>query len=301
MFLRKIFNWFRSPRVKTFLVNLLPYKIRFFIVRFYHKINKIIPSGKELGFEIHIAEHCNLNCKCCSHFSPLAKDGFLSLQDFEKQIKRISQLTKKLRYVLLVGGEPLLHPQVCGFIEIVRKYFPDTPIELTTNGILLPKMPDSFWQTVKKHNCHIRVSGYPIDIHFEKIRKEIDSGIKITYDYNPILHNDGFSKIPLDLDGKQNIRKNFFNCSYANSCFTLRDGRLYTCSIAAHIRFFNQYFQKNLLATEQDSINIYEVKNIKEILTFLRKPIPFCRYCKINNIQYKIPWGVSKKDISEWN
>ena len=40
-------------------------------------------------------------------------------------------------------------------------------------------------------------------------------------------------------------------------------------------------------------------KDIEEIVEFLNRPIPCCRYC-LPNQEEKIPWGVSKRDISEW-
>ena len=32
--------------------------------------------------EMHIVDHCNLNCNCCNHFSPIAKPWYISLEDF---------------------------------------------------------------------------------------------------------------------------------------------------------------------------------------------------------------------------
>ena len=40
---------------------------------------KKIQAINTFGFwlEVHLAEHCNLNCKGCSHFSPLAEKEFI--------------------------------------------------------------------------------------------------------------------------------------------------------------------------------------------------------------------------------
>ena len=60
------------------------------------------------------------------------------------------------------------------------------------------------------------------------------------------------------------------------------------------------YFKSNVFdTTEQNSIDIYKAKDIDEIVEFLNKPIPCCRYC-LPNKEEQIQWGVSKKDISEW-
>ena len=38
-------------------------------------------DGYEL--EIHVVDHCNLNCAGCNHFTPLAKPFFIEVKDFE--------------------------------------------------------------------------------------------------------------------------------------------------------------------------------------------------------------------------
>ena len=42
---------------------------------------------KGVTVEIQIVDHCNLNCNCCNHFSPLADKWFMELESFETQIK----------------------------------------------------------------------------------------------------------------------------------------------------------------------------------------------------------------------
>jgi hypothetical protein len=59
------------------------------------------------------------------------------------------------------------------------------------------------------------------------------------------------------------------------------------CGGEAH---FSVYFRRD----------IYGVKDIGEILDFLCKPIPFCRYCKIKAWEVGVEWSVSKKRLTEW-
>ena len=61
--------------------------------------------------ETHLCDHCNLNCKSCSHFCPLVTEP--TFTDLEQYTKDIRVLSKKLaiRTIRLMGGEPLLHPQ----------------------------------------------------------------------------------------------------------------------------------------------------------------------------------------------
>ena len=66
-----------------------------------------------LRFEIHLCDHCNLNCKGCGHFSPLAQKRFLDPAVFERDCRQLSKLSnRKIELIDLMGGEPLLHPHI---------------------------------------------------------------------------------------------------------------------------------------------------------------------------------------------
>lgn len=58
---------------------------------------------------------------------------------------------------------------------------------------------------------------------------------------------------------------------------------------------FSKYFHSNIFDTSlNNSIDIYDAKSIDEIVDFLNKPIPCCKYC-LPNQEQEIQWGVSKK------
>jgi hypothetical protein len=79
----------------------------------------------------------------------------------------------------------------------------------------------------------------------------------------------------------------------------LIDGKLYQCETTAFIKYFNEYFHKNLEITEKDYVDIHKIKNLDEIFEFLCKPTPFCRYCKTGEVEY-VEWENSKKALEEW-
>jgi len=258
---------------------------------------------KSFPLEVHITEHCNLNCKGCNHFSSLAREEYLEPADYEKDIARLSQLTKSFFAIKLLGGEPLLHPKVTDFFDITRKYYPKTPVQITTNGILLTKQPEQFWQSCRKNNIMISISQYPIVLDRKAI-KNIAKKYQVKIENNGTTSEDRMCKIPLDLTGGgagQNMYSSFKNCIISwGCCVTLRESRLYTCCIVAHIKFFNQYFNQELKVSENDYLDINKINSKNEIIDFLEKPFPFCRYCKTKEIQFGQKWSVSKKEMSEW-
>ncbi|MDR0538612.1 MAG: radical SAM protein [Tannerellaceae bacterium] len=252
---------------------------------------------------LHLTDHCNLDCRGCDNFSPLSPEVFADIKTFENDCARISELTHgNVQEIQLLGGEPLLHPDVISFINISRKYFPSVSINIITNGILLTKQKDEFWDSCRRNKIQIIVTKYPIKLNHDAIEKYVRSqGVMFDYYGSTGSVLKSMQCSPLDLSGCQNPRDSFLRCNSANRCISLDNGKIYTCSVIPYAKYFNTYFNKNLEITDKDFMNIYEAKNIDEIMNFISRPMPFCRYCNKKNIIYDIGYGRSKKDISEWS
>ncbi len=82
---------------------------------------------------IEITNICNLNCSFCQ--KDLLPKKEMNLDEFEEVIKKINNYTD---YVYLhLKGEPLMHSNIKGIIDICKKY--KKYINITTNGTLLKK------------------------------------------------------------------------------------------------------------------------------------------------------------------
>lgn len=257
---------------------------------------------RELDFEIALAEHCNLNCAGCDHFSPLAEQAFADFEETERDFDRLSSLfhghAKEIR---LLGGEPLLHPELIKFIKMARVKFPDADIVIITNGIRLLNQQDEFWIACKDNNIIISPTKYPIPIDFEAIEKHAAKyGVRYQYYGDSAKFVKELYLPKLDIEGMQNGIKNFLLCTRANRCVYLQHGRMYTCSLAPTAQHFNKYFGKNLKENTYDSIDIYKANSSQEVMEFLAKPIPFCRYCMVEETRYGLRWCQSKRVIQEW-
>ncbi|MDR0785636.1 MAG: radical SAM protein [Treponema sp.] len=272
------------------------------ILLFRRKIlsNKRLQPRTKLYFEVHLTEHCNLACKGCSHFSPIAEKEYLNISGFEMDCERLSRLSdRQIHGVALLGGEPLLHPQIVDVIKIIGKLFDYEFINILTNGTLLLKQTEEFWELCCKNRVSIHVSWYPINIDINAIKaKAEEHNVKI---YCPHERTNTMRKDVLDIQGEQDIEDNFKLCFKSNACIQLQNGRLYPCSVVPNIRHFNKYFNCDLKVTKDDYINIYEAKDTAEIACFLSKPIPFCKYCNIKgSILNGMEWEISKRSITEW-
>jgi len=257
---------------------------------------------KSLVMGVFATQHCNLNCKCCTTFSPIAKEGFLNIETFKKDMKKLAKLTEnKLSSFYVTGGEPLLHPQILEIFNIAREFFPETIISFMTNGLLLLRMPENFWRDCQKNDVAIYLSKYPIHLNILKI-KEKTKAYNIKFDY--VGGNDVPVKLmwkyPLDLDGKQPLKTSYSICTQINQCITMKDGIIYPCNTIARIEHFNKHFNTNLMVTSRDILKLHEVDDINELYEFLSTPKLFCRYCNRNGLVLGIKHGASKKEITEW-
>lgn len=255
----------------------------------------------KIRFIVDIVDHCNLNCRSCGHFSPLAPTSFLDIKTFENDLCRLYELLNgEIHCLELMGGEALLHPYLYDLIKITAKYVTGDK-NLCTNGILLPKMPEHFYELCAETNTTICVTMYPISIDWNKVaEKAIQYGTKFFYIRSSGKASKDWFKNPRDMSGSQNIEDNFAHCFWKARCVVLEHGRLASCVVPFKAKFFQKYFQLDVFDTsDRNSIDIYKARSIDEIVDFLNKPIPCCRYC-FPNKEEKIQWGISNREISEW-
>lgn len=244
--------------------------------------------------ETHIAEHCNLHCRGCSHFSGLAQPSFKNFQDFEKEMEALSILTNQnLRIIRLMGGEPLLNPNFVDYCLLTRELFPQSQIVLVSNGSLLRNVEDFKIDQLNNANIELCVSKYGVPVDMNKFNK-----FKIHYFHDKTyLYN-----ISLDLNGAQDKNQSFRDCDIVQyKWLFFKNGRLFQCCIMGNIDYFCKYFNKQIDYNLDDiSIDIF-THTLEEVEQFLQTPHDICRYCKPSN-RYKTnaPFKISKGDITEW-
>ena len=264
-------------------------------VAFYFESKKF-KKQKRMDLQVYIIGKCNLNCVSCTAFAPIADDYMLDAASFESDCKRLSELGgEKIREITLLGGEPLLHPKIGDFMGIVRLYFPAAMLKIVTNGTLLLKQKEHFWDCCKQNNAYIAITHYPIELDIKAVKAVMDKhGVVLRWNRDV----QSWNKMTFDLAGRGDPRKNYKKCFISLQCPELHAGKIATCQTILKARYFNGYFQKNLDVSDADAIDIYKAKTMDEILEFISNPVPFCRYC---NVKWpSIKWGISQKDISEW-
>lgn len=249
----------------------------------------------ELSYlELHLTDHCNLNCKGCGHYCPIAPTHYTDFHQHQKDLRRLSHLFRGIHQIRLMGGEPLLHPDAALFIVMTQSAFPKSDIRFATNGILLPQASQAFWNACRDTNTTIDLTVYP------PLRKNLA-------DYRVLCKANGVSLSTRDVEifhahfnskGNSDKKKAFDICRSIYFCPFLRDGRLYTCATAALVHYFNERFGCKITADEGIDIHSNSASG-RGILRRLSRPIDTCKWCSYDFVPFS--WEVSNRVSEDWD
>lgn len=252
---------------------------------------------------LNILDHCNLRCKGCDHFACVADPYFVAYESIHNDLARLSEIFHGdyIMQIAVMGGEPLLHPDLLKILRDVRKHFPHTIIRLTTNGLLLLKQRESFWKACRDYDVTIVNTKYPINLDFEKMEEKARcEGVKFQFFEGTGNHvvKKSFKKM-INLKGNSNPVESFAHCHISNYGNFLMEGKFYGCPFSCQsYRIFNQKFHQDLRMTDKDFLDIYKVEDMQKFLDFAAQPKYYCRYC--TGVSFLFDWERSKKEISEW-
>jgi GTP 3',8-cyclase len=186
------------------------------------------------GCEIDVVDHCNRRCLDCNHGSPAMKRRFA---DPESVFRTFSVLAKAYRpaMVKVLGGEPLLHPDLAEVLRAIRRSGISEHLLLVTNGLLLPHMPDRAWDLLDE----VALSIYP-DSHLgdgllrASLEKGARHGVKVSaYAFDRFNR---FFALRSYRDPALTGRV-YRSCRLAHEwgCHSIRDGHFFKCPQAHRI------------------------------------------------------------------
>jgi len=309
--LNKIPDWIPRAARKVLPAQLVDDVRDVILRRFYRSISMVEREPRPLvwfrrvmhrkpvlhHFEIHITDHCNLNCKGCAHFSNLCPPTFADIDEFTADMNSMASLFSAVRQIYLLGGEPLLHPRLPEFIYAARAAFPRTHISLMTNGLLVTRMGSEFWESLAKTRTILLCDSYPINLPVEKIdRLGREHGVEVEW----TIPREDFFKIPIDPRGGHDVQSSFNRCQGFNNCPIIRHGRIYPCAYTAFADVFRERFDvEGLRVSDADSISIRGDVDGESVIDFLRKPVPWCGNCDMDGREF-YTWGRSSRCIEEW-
>ncbi|MBR6163875.1 radical SAM protein [bacterium] len=261
---------------------------------FRNFIKKIIKDKRMYlpVLEMHIVDHCNLKCKGCSHFSNIADEYYVSVEDFRNSLLLASKHFR-IHSFALMGGEPFLHPEIKQLIGEARKILPSARIVISSNGMLVDKLGDDVWGELIKNEVFINVSKYPVNSpYFSDI---LD---KIAYSnvLGQVVVKNYFRKY-INIKG-DSIRYMTYDQCYMKHCVTIKGNNIYKCPFSLYVKYFNKKFNTQIPVSS--GLDLTKT-NQKEIKKFLTSPVETCQFCTFEEDKLSLyKWGVEEAKKEDW-
>ena len=115
---------------------------------------------------------CNMTCSHCAGLALYDFLGTFEWNQFAERYKKWSEILET-DTLSLCGGEPYLHPDLENWFDSVRSLWPNTPIEIMTNGTRLSKRIELSRKFIQDGNSCIVVSCHDADT-FDNIYNDIE-------------------------------------------------------------------------------------------------------------------------------
>jgi GTP 3',8-cyclase len=188
---------------------------------------------KTRSLEAHIVDHCNLTCAECCSLSPRLRPRSTSPAALARDLALATAVLAPAVFKL-VGGEPLLHPEIVELLRVVRRSRIAPRLSVTTNGLLLPRMPDAFWSELDA----LTISRYPSPVLPAALVAEVEHkaarfGVRLNW-----KQQDQFVKmsLPARRDDDAETTAVYARCWLRERCHLVYDGRFYTCTRPMHLQ-----------------------------------------------------------------
>lgn len=227
------------------------------------------------GLEINISEKCNLKCKGCDHGMDIIAPKIIPLSKLLQDVTKASEFihAKSLR---IIGGEPLLHPELSKVIfEFFKVKIADS-IELWTNGLLLKDVSKRNWEFIDG----IVISKYPgINYSFDMTLLE-----ELSNKFNLWFNIRDSKTFFWSMGSKRHSFKtaSFLHnsCRELSTCNTIRDGKFYKCVQSA---FAKERLNNYGIELNDDGVSLYKdsmglIKRINNHI-WSNTPLNTCYYC----------------------
>lgn len=245
------------------------------------------------ALEHSLVSHCNLACARCDHASPISTNSFSSAEAFNSDIRRLSAVLRVDSF-RFTGGEPLLHPNILPFLDIVRDSGLAGEVGIWTNGLLLESVDERVLSALN----YIRITTYPgvrvrrLPETVERIKSSFAVRVEVTH--QSYFFETRVAEAEHDVD----VRSVFLTCknSHEWSCHSVSNGRYYKCSRAPVIG-------NVLRADNGDGVEIHGNRDLRQALeAYLRdeNPLHACRNCLGTSGPRHRHHQMSKADRTAW-
>ena len=186
------------------------------------------------ALEYHVTDHCNLRCDHCCSYSPILKKWCADPVQFEKDLLLVRRVVEP-QFVKIVGGEPLLHPELETLLSIAHRLKVGPRIQLTTNALLIKNLSAKSWDCLQM----ISVSLYPEPalpkdliryIAHEAAVRKIEVSWKVQDKFTCLDRTEKATAVE--------ATDTFADCWIRHRCNTIKNGRFYSCTRPQYVQKF---------------------------------------------------------------
>ncbi len=180
------------------------------------------------GIEVIASHHCNLRCRACAYLSPVRPQTVVDPESLRQDLRTLANHYHASEARVL-GGEPLLHPDLVAVLDTVRTSGICDSIQVLTNGLLLHRMTTEFWSTIDAVSVSMYQGHCLDDDAIETIRQTAeDQGVRINF--KPFRYfRESYSEV--GTPDRALVERIYRTCQMANvwRCHTLWSGHLFRC------------------------------------------------------------------------
>ena len=252
--------------------------------------------GKEVNveyIEIVLTTMCNLKCKGCSALMTCYKKPYhVDLDKIIKTLDRLNEACDSVIHLRLLGGEPLLYPNMYEVLEYLLNHDKFKRIAIVTNGTMIIN-DKKVLEILKNDKFYLSISNYgDVSKNYDNLIKQCDENnikyepMRLTYEW--IDYGD-FKK--RNRPAKE-LEYQYNHCSHKRR--NIIDGKLFQCFRCAHATNLKyvDLKEEDYIDLLDDSISVKELKNkIYDFCFKYKKCIESCDYCDCYKNSKSIPRG----------
>jgi hypothetical protein len=246
--------------------------------------------------DLVVGTSCTLRCKDCSNLMQHYRNP--KLYNTAQILQDVNLLLNSVDYVHTVGilgGEPLLHPEIDKIVEYLLNQKKVQAIEVITNGTLIPDK--ALLSVMRNRRASLVVSDYP------KYSRAVADIKKRCQEYSvrcTVLRINAWRKYGgLELRHRTpEILKKVFRGCRSFHCRSFQDGYFHLCPRSS------AGYDLGIIDASNDCVNVRNAsaiatrKNIQQLL-YARKFIAACNYCDNSRICQNQAISVAKQVDSE--
>lgn len=251
--------------------------------------------------ECAIVGHCNMNCNGCSACANISTPYFMELSKFKNDMQQLKKLYSGIKYLKLLGGEPLLHKQLSEFIYTAREYFPDAELVVHSNGLLIPNISSDLLDKMTELDAGFVFTLYP---ETGKKKRQIEQRLdkhSVKYEFTSPVYE--FRKA-VNLRGDYDANEIYKNCC---KCINLIDGTI-SCGVGYLIDKLEKKYNIKICENKfEHCVNIYSTQmSGSDINSLLDSPCELCRYCAFMRFnvekdeKYYYQWKREAPSLDDW-